>query len=115
MLHTGSCHCGNIAFTADGDISGVIECNCSLCSRHGYLLWFVAREHFTLTTSEDRQSTYRFNSGSIAHQFCPTCGCAPYASANAPDGTPMVAINARCLDGIDPHALDIKQVDGRSL
>lgn len=31
-----------------------------------------------------------------------------------PDGTTMAAVNMRCLDGVAPRALDIKQVDGRS-
>lgn len=114
MLHRGSCHCGRIAFTVDGDIDNAIDCNCSLCRRRGALLWFAPRANFTLLTPEDAQSTYRFNTQRIAHHFCPTCGCAPYSAANAPDGTPTVAINLRCVEGIDLAQLAITAVDGRS-
>ena len=31
-----------------------------------------------------------------------------------PDGTPMVAINIRCLEGVDPDALKPTRFDGRS-
>lgn len=31
-----------------------------------------------------------------------------------PDGTPMVAINARCLEGVDPASLKVVHFDGRS-
>ncbi len=113
MAHHGSCHCGAIAFEVDAAIEGAIECNCSLCSRRGYLLWFVpsARVRF----SADASTAYRFNKMHIAHHFCPTCGCATHGAANAPDGTPMLAVNVRCLDDVDVHALAIRQVDGRSL
>ena len=44
MKYRGSCHCGKIAFEVEGTLEQVMECNCSLCSRRGYLLWFVPRE-----------------------------------------------------------------------
>ncbi len=31
-----------------------------------------------------------------------------------PDGTPMVSINVRCLEGVDLDALPVKRFDGRS-
>jgi hypothetical protein len=31
-----------------------------------------------------------------------------------PDGTPMIALNVRCLDEIDPKALRINHVDGKN-
>ena len=114
MAHRGGCHCGAIAFDVDASIEGVIECNCSLCSKRGYLLWFVPRSQVTFRAGEHASTVYRFNKHHIAHHFCPTCGCAPYAAADAPDGTPTIAVNVRCLDGVDVHALDIKPVDGRS-
>jgi hypothetical protein len=114
MRYSGGCHCGKIAFEVNGEISGVIECNCSLCSKRGYLLWFVPRTELSLKTTEADLSAYRFNTGHIAHHFCANCGCAPFAAATGPDGVAMAAINIRCLDGVDPHALDIQQVDGRS-
>lgn len=114
MAYQGGCHCGAIAFDVDAAIEGVIECNCSLCSKRGYLLWFVPRERVSFRSGDATPAVYRFNTMHIGHEFCATCGCAPYAAANAPDGTPMVAVNVRCLDGVDVHALDIKAVDGRS-
>lgn len=38
MLYQGSCHCGNIKFTAEGEIGEVMSCNCSICERKGSLL-----------------------------------------------------------------------------
>ena len=42
-MYSGSCHCGRIAFEVEGEFADVKECNCSHCSRKGYLLWFVPR------------------------------------------------------------------------
>lgn len=114
MPYSGGCHCGKIAFDVEGEIAGAIECNCSLCSKRGYVLWFVPRANMALKTSESDLSTYHFNTGRIAHHFCAQCGCAPFGSASGPDGMAMAAINLRCVDGVDIHALDVQQVDGRS-
>jgi hypothetical protein len=61
MNYKGSWHCGRIAFEVEGELEQVIECNCSHCSRKGYLLWFVPRDRFKLTTPESSLSTYRSN------------------------------------------------------
>jgi hypothetical protein len=74
MTYQGSCHCGAIRFSAEGEIGQVLECNCSMCSRKGSLLWFVARAKFTLQTPEKDVSTYLFNKHVIAHKFCAKCG-----------------------------------------
>ena len=114
MRYQGSCHCGGIAFDVEGDIDEVIQCNCSICSRRGSLLWFVPRDKLTLKTPESAMSTYTFNTHRIHHQFCPTCGCAPLAFANTPDGKAMAAVNVRCLPEVDLAGLRIVPVDGAS-
>lgn len=113
MEYVGSCHCGSIQFSASGELGKVIECNCSHCSRKGYLLWFVPRDQFTLTTPEESLSTYTFNSHVIKHHFCSACGCAPFGFGEGPSG-PMASINARCLEGVELSELEVEAVDGRS-
>lgn len=114
MSYQGSCHCGKIAFEFDGEVGKAIECNCSLCSRRGYLLTFVPSANFTLKTDEANLSTYRFNKEVIAHHFCATCGCAPFGEGADPQGNKMFAVNLRCVEGIDPAGLSVHKVDGRS-
>ena len=31
--YAGSCHCGDVAFEAEGEIGELLECNCTICSR----------------------------------------------------------------------------------
>ena len=115
MIYKGSCHCGQIAFETEGNLEKVMECNCSICSKRGSLHWFVARENFHLLTPEDNLGTYTFNKHRIKHRFCPNCGCAPYGESITPSGSYRVAINARCLDGVDLSSLKVGHFDGRSL
>lgn len=107
-MKSGSCHCGAVRFTAQGEIEQAIECNCSHCSRKGFLLWFVPRESFAVTAGADKLTTYTFNKHVIQHQFCSVCGCQPFGLGSMPDGTRMAAINVRCLDGVE--LADIKRV-----
>ncbi|KAA2286288.1 GFA family protein [Arenimonas fontis] len=114
--HTGSCHCGRIAFEVHGEIRGAIACNCSICRRKGSLLWFVPREALRLRTPEQDIATYTFNRHEIRHRFCPVCGMHPFGEGSDPEtGRPMAAINLRCLDDLDLDAVTVQHFDGRSL
>lgn len=115
MRYRGSCHCGRIAFEVEGEIEGVLACNCSICSRKGSLLWFVPRDKLELRTPEDAAATYTFNKHVIQHRFCPTCGIHPYAEGTDPKGNRMAAINARCLEDVDLAAIPVRHFDGRAV
>ena len=115
MTHKGSCHCGQIAFEFEGDIGPVMECNCSICSRKGSLLWFIPRDKLKMLTPEDAMSTYTFNKHFIQHHFCPKCGIHRLAKASDRSGKPMAAINVRCVEGVDLKALEVKPFNGRAL
>lgn len=112
-MKTGSCHCGAVKFTVEGDLEQAIECNCSHCSRKGFLLWFVPRADFQLTAGGDVVQTYTFNRHAIEHRFCPTCGTQPFAYGNMKDGSEMAAVNIRCLDDVDLDAVKRVPVNGK--
>jgi len=114
MKHTGSCHCGQVSFEVEGEPEQVMECNCSHCSRKGFLLWFVPRDKFKLLQGADNLTTYKFNKHIIAHQFCKTCGCQAFAYGKDRSGAERAAINVRCLADIDISLLKRIPVDGRS-
>lgn len=114
--HDGSCHCGKIAFTVDGDFDSAIDCNCSMCRRRGALLAFVPREALTLTTPEADVATYTFNKHALQHHFCTHCGIAPYSEGTDPrSGQKMAAVNLRCVPDVDLAALQVRQADGAKL
>lgn len=97
VKHTGGCHCGRVRFeiTAPEDIVAS-QCNCSICSKSGYLGLTVPRSRFRLLSGEDRIETYTFNTGVAKHFFCRHCGIKSfYIPRSHPDG---YNVNVRCLD-----------------
>ena len=74
QTYKGSCHCGNVRFEVETDLKGVMSCNCSLCSRAGYLLHFVPEAKFKLLSGESDLRDYLFNKHKIHHLFCTNCG-----------------------------------------
>ena len=115
MAFGGSCHCGGMAFAVDGDMpTAGMACNCSHCGRKGFILTFVPAETFRLEKGAELLTRYMFNKHRIEHLFCRDCGVQAFAEGKMPDGSPMRAINLRCVDGIDVDALEIEHVDGKS-
>lgn len=115
MTIEGGCHCGAIRFSVEGGPTQVMECNCSHCSRKGFLLWFVGDKQFTVRGDESAMIEYRFNKHAIAHRICAICGVQPFARGKTPDGKgEMVAVNLRCVPDFDRASVEIVPVDGKS-
>jgi hypothetical protein len=112
-LYKGSCHCGKVRYEVTTDLAQVIECNCSLCSRAGYMLTFVPADQFKLVSGENDLKDYRFNKHAIAHLFCTSCGVRSFAKGKMPNGQETRAINVRCLEGLDLATVKTNKVNGR--
>jgi hypothetical protein len=113
--HQGSCHCGKVKYEVTLDLEQpVIACNCSMCGRSGTMLSFAPTSQFKLLSGEEDLRDYQFNRKSIHHLFCTNCGIKPFARGKMQDGSPMVAINVRCLQGVDVDKLNINKFDGAS-
>ena len=113
--YKGGCHCGKVSYEVKTDLEKVISCNCSICTKKGYLLNFVPAEQFKLIKGDDGLKDYQFNKMIIHHLFCDGCGIQSFARGKGRDGTPMIAINVRCLDGVELDKLSVTKVDGRSI
>jgi len=113
VKHHGGCHCGRVRFEvlAPARIR-VNQCNCSICSKTGYLHLVVPKERFTLRSGADLLTTYTFNTGKAKHLFCSVCGIKSfYVPRSHPDG---ISVNARCLDDGTVEEMTIGQTDGRN-
>ncbi|MEZ5900918.1 MAG: GFA family protein [Hyphomicrobiaceae bacterium] len=113
--YSGGCHCGNVRYEVKTDLSATVVCNCSICQKTGWMLTFVPAADFKLLAGDDALTDYQFNQKRIHHVFCKTCGVRSFARGTAPGGAEMVAINVRCLDGVDPAICTPRHVDGKSL
>lgn len=112
--YDGSCQCGAVSYEVEVDLENTITCNCSRCQRMGFVLAFTPMENFKLKSGEGALTEYLFNNHTIRHLFCKVCGVESFAYGTMPDGTKTVAINANCLSGVDPRALNSQHVDGKS-
>ena len=113
IIHQGGCHCGRVRFEVRASaIINVSKCNCSICSKSGYLGMIVPQDRFTLKSGEDSLTEYRFDSGIAKHLFCKHCGIKSfYIPRSHPDG---ISVNARCLDSGTVEKMNITQFDGQN-
>ena len=97
VTHSGGCHCGCVRFEviAPSRLT-VSDCNCSVCSKSGYLHLVVPADRFKLLSGSDKLSSYTFNTHTAKHLFCSVCGIKSfYVPRSHPDG---ISVNARCID-----------------
>jgi len=112
VTHSGGCHCGRVRFEviAPKRLS-VSECNCSICSKSGYLHLVVPADRFKLLSGSDTLETYSFNTHTAKHLFCSVCGIKSfYVPRSHPDG---ISVNARCIDSETIEELTVTSLNGR--
>ncbi len=112
VKHSGGCHCGRVRFEFRAlEKILVSECNCSICSKSGYLGLPVPRSRFTLLQGEDCLTTYTFNTEVAQHLFCRHCGIKSfYIPRSHPHG---INVNVRCLDPGTVKKMTVRPFNGR--
>lgn len=123
MAIQGSCHCGATAFTIDAALPAQLtRCTCSFCAKRGALTAAFAPEQFKLSQPPSAEATYRWNTRTVLHHFCPQCGCATYTDSPAYeldsswDGhTRRIVVNARLFKDFDAAAAPLEVIDGKHL
>ncbi|MEM9136699.1 MAG: GFA family protein [Cyanobacteria bacterium P01_F01_bin.42] len=89
----------------------VEDCNCSICSKTGFLHLILPLSKFTLLEGSENLETYTFNTGVAKHTFCKVCGVKPfYTPRSNPDG---IDVNVRCLD-TRPDKINVVKFNGRA-
>ncbi|KAI0161541.1 glutathione-dependent formaldehyde-activating enzyme [Xylariaceae sp. FL1272] len=115
--YEGGCHCGYIKFTVTLSPSleeyTVLNCNCSACSRFGYLLVYPeAKDVVWHNNSRERCAGYRFNTKKKDQMFCPKCGASigiDFKEAREPH---VYGISARTFYNVDLDKLNYKKFHG---
>jgi hypothetical protein len=78
QTYNALCHCGTVQYTVTLSPplteQKVVECNCSICSRNGYLLVYPLREHVVVKSGEEALKSYSFGIKRNYHKFCGRCG-----------------------------------------
>lgn len=112
IRHTGGCHCGRVRFEAFAPAKiTVSECNCSICSKSGYLHLIIPGDRFKLLSGGNVLTTYGFNTHTAKHLFCAVCGIKSfYVPRSHPDG---FSVNARCIDPGTVESMTVEPFNGR--
>ena len=113
ITHRGGCHCGRVRFEVIAPARlQLSECNCSICSKAGYLHLVVPADRFRLLSGGEVLTTYTFNTHAAKHLFCSVCGVKSfYVPRSHPDG---FSVNARCLDPGTVEEVSVRQFDGQN-
>lgn len=95
---TGSCHCGKVTWSFDGQPGHATACNCTICRRYGAIWaydWLGER-----IATRGATETYLRGDRDIAFHRCTECGCVTWwQGANPhPDGRIRIAVNLRMAD-----------------
>jgi hypothetical protein len=112
-IHRGGCHCGKVRFELDAPAHlEVLECNCSLCQKLGFLHLLVPASRFRLVSGADSLTSYRFNTRTANHLFCKVCGVKSfYRPRSHPED---FSVNARCLDDGTVEMMTVTPFDGQN-
>jgi hypothetical protein len=119
MTIAGSCHCGTTKFECDAPPETVTRCTCSFCSKRGALWAYYTTEQFRLLGPE-QDATYRWQTKTVAHHYCPTCGCGTFSlspdwsTGKADFSKPKVGVNAHLFDDFDLQSVPVVVVDGKN-
>jgi hypothetical protein len=113
VKHSGGCHCGRVRFEVEAPAAiEAVECNCSICSKSGFLHLIVPKSRFILIQGSESLSVYTFNTGVAKHMFCTTCGVKSfYVPRSHPDG---YSVNVRCLEPTTIEKMTVVAFDGRN-
>ncbi|KAJ6631811.1 Mss4-like protein [Mycena sp. CBHHK59/15] len=111
--YRGNCHCGAFKFTFKStELKQVFTCDCSICSKNGYLWAFPANaDDFAVVKGDENSTlvTYEFGKRTMAHKFCPTCGTSVICRMHNPSNANgmSVGINLRAVADLDFASLPV--------
>jgi hypothetical protein len=112
MIYDGHCHCGAVRFRFESEpITRGIRCNCSICIRR---VSAMSEPYVSLLSLDGRDALqlYQWGDRDVQFWFCRRCGVHPFHSLTAEPE--RYRVNLGCVDGLDPLALELRLIDGRS-
>ncbi|WP_164115306.1 GFA family protein [Sphingorhabdus sp. Alg239-R122] len=110
---TGTCHCGAVAISVPSLPEKLVSCNCSICSRTGWLGAYYHPNDVTVDAKNDGMAGYVQGDRAITFWRCRHCGNATHWTAlTAPED--RMGVNVRIFDRKLWQDVPLEQVDGAS-
>ena len=117
----GSCHCGAVSIRVPHAPEWVGSCNCSLCTKTGWLVAYYPDDQVTVA---GETVAYVGGDRMIGIHHCPICGCGTHwktlgdeqshqsgtLTGTREEGGKM-GVHARLLDGFDAAKVEVRQLD----
>ncbi|KAK0388117.1 hypothetical protein NLU13_4361 [Sarocladium strictum] len=121
ITYRGNCHCGLVKLSAtlpDIRRGKVVSCNCSICTKNGYLFVYPKVGDVVMHSGEDSLTSYRFGGAKKQHKFCSVCGTSiliDFSEAEREIERTVTAINLRTFVDIEDmmSELNLVNVDGK--
>jgi hypothetical protein len=111
--YRGNCHCGAFVYEVQlPEIKSAGQCNCSICTKKGYLWAFPSSDHFKVIKGDESElQGYQFAGKNLTHKFCPTCGSGLLAKG----ASPQFGLNVHCIQGLNTWELEKTPFDGAAM
>ncbi|RUL76008.1 hypothetical protein EKH80_09815 [Dyella choica] len=109
MLITGSCHCGNIAYSLDWapDPKEIPAraCTCTFCTKHGGVWTAYPAGCLKIRVKDPAQvSRYAFGTETADFHICKRCGVVPLVTSSI-DGQDYAVVNVNTFENVDASML----------
>ena len=96
-MHKGSCLCGVVSFTVQGDLPPASSCHCTKCRKvTGHYEAGVDVDKSVLSISGEEHLIWYFSSETVRRGFCSTCGSPMFFDPPAAD---WIGLNLGWFDG----------------
>ena len=95
----GSCHCGVIKFKINTSLRDLRRCNCSICSRKGFVMGSAPMELLKIVSGKKFLSTYKWNTNIAEHYFCKICGINTHHKRRSNPNE--YGFNIACIEGFE--------------
>ena len=94
----GSCHCGVIQFKVNISLKDLRRCNCSICSRKGFVMGCAPVNMLKIVSGKKYLSTYKWNTNVAEHYFCKICGINTHHKRRS--NPSEYGYNIACIEGL---------------
>lgn len=110
----GQCHCGAVQITVPGAPIQILQCNCSLCRKTGWIGGFWHPDAIQIEVKPEALKDYVQGDRTITVWHCAKCGSTTHwTPLSAPPD--RMGVNMRMFEPDDWQHLPVRKVDGASL